>query len=140
MKVHFGQIYIQAGVCFPFSIRFQRRLSEEIRALIAPSPTFTQTYGDDWDLMFRVSAKRTIGDNEIRGPSAFKKDKIVEFTIFLPFEAIQREASGLRGTIEFLLRGVCSVLDSLDIGTSRILARQSSLIDEICSDPAMFDQ
>jgi hypothetical protein len=138
MKVHFGQIYIEPGVAFPFSFLFQRRLSEEITALITPSAAFTQRYGDDWKLMFNVSAKRTIADNEIRGPSVFKKDKDVEFTIFLPFDTIQREASVSRCALAFLLQGVCSVLVSLGIDTSAIQVRQSSLTETISSDPTMF--
>ena len=88
--------------------------------------------------MFRVSAKRIICDNEIRGPSVFKKDKDVEFTIFLPFDVIQREASVSLSAIAFLLRGVCSVLGSLGIDTAAIQARQSSLAESISSDPTMF--
>lgn len=140
MNVHFGQIYIEPGAAFPFSLSFQRHLSDEITALVAPSATFKQQYGDDWNLMFRVSAKRTICDNEIRGPSVFKKSKDVEFTIFLPFDTIQREASVSRSAVAFLLRGVSSVLSSFGIDTSAIQARQSSLAESISSDPTMFKE
>ncbi|HAB15340.1 MAG TPA: hypothetical protein DCE44_02705 [Verrucomicrobiales bacterium] len=139
MKVHFGQVYIEPGVALPFSHHFQRRLSEEITALVTSSTKFTQRYGEDWELMFRISAKRTICDNEIRGPSVFKNDKDVEFTIFLPFDAIQREASVSRSAIGFLLCGVCAVLDSLGFDTSEIQARLSSLAESISSDPTMFE-
>ena len=138
MKIHFGQISIEPGVTFPFSLLFQRRLSDEVTALVAPSATFSQRYGDDWALIFRVSAKRIIGENEIRGPSVFRKSKDVEFTIFLPFDAIQHEESVARSAVAFLLRGVCSVLGSLGFNTSEIQARQSSLVESISSDPAMF--
>jgi hypothetical protein len=139
MKIHFGQIYIEPGVTFPFSILFQRRLSDEVTALIAPSALFTQRYGDDWELMFRVSAKRIISDNEIRGPSVFRKSKDVEFTIFLTFDAIQREASVARSAVTFLLRGVCSVLDSLGFETSAIQNSQASLAESLSSDPTMLE-
>src|SRR5262252_8362153 len=104
MKVHFGQIYVEPGITFPFSLHFQRRLSDEVSALLAPSAKFIQQYGENWELMFRISAKRTIHDCEIRGPSVFKKDKDLEFTIFLPFDVIQSEVSSTRSAIEFLLR------------------------------------
>jgi hypothetical protein len=139
MKVHFGQIYIQPGAAFPFSFLFQRRLSEEVSALITPSAKFTQLYGADWDLMFRISAKRSIPDNEVRGPTVLRKDKDVEFTIFLPFDVIQTTASVLRSAIEFLLRGVCSVLVSLGFDTAPIQARQSILAQTLSSDPTMID-
>jgi hypothetical protein len=114
-------------------------LSEEITALVTPSAKFTQKYGDDWNLIFRVSAKRII-DNEICGPTVFKKEKDVEFTIFLPFDTIQHEVSVSQSAIAFLLRGVCSVLGSLGIDTSAIQAQQSRITVNISSDPTMFKQ
>jgi hypothetical protein len=138
MKVYFTQVYIEPGVVFPFSHHFQGRLSDEITALVAPSAKFTQKYGDNWSLGFNISAKRTICDNEIRGPSVFKKDKDVEYTVFLPFDTIQREASVAQSAIKFLLQGICSVLGSLGIDATEIQARQSSLAESISSDPTMF--
>jgi hypothetical protein len=138
MKIHFGQIYIEPGIAFPFSFLFQHRLADEITALIRPSAVFTTQYGDDWDLIFRVSAKRIVCDNKIRGPSVFRKSKNVEFTIFLPFDAIQGEASVTRSAVAFLLRGVCSVLGTLGFDTSAIQARQTSLIESLSTDPTMF--
>jgi hypothetical protein len=139
MKVHFGQIYVQPGITFPFSFLFQRRLSDEVSALLTPSAKFIQQYGADWKLMFRISAKRSIPDNEVRGPTVFKKDKDVEFTIFLPFDVIQTAASASRSAIEFLLRGVCSVLSSLGFDTAPMQARQSILAETLSSDPTMLD-
>jgi hypothetical protein len=139
MKVHFGQIYIQTGVTFPFSFLFQYHLSEEVSALVTRSAQFTQQYGPDWELMFRISAKRSILDNEVRGPTIFRKDKDVEFTIFLPFDVIQTEASVSRSAIEFLLRGVCSVLATLGFDVAPLQSRQSVLAEILSSDPKMFD-
>jgi hypothetical protein len=139
MKVHFGQIYIKPGVDFPFSFLFQHRLSEEVSSLVRPSAKFTQQFGADWELMFRISAKRSIPDNEVRGPTVFRKDKHVEFTIFLPFDVIWTAKSVSRSAIEFLLRGVCSVLASLGFDTAPIRAQQRTLAQTLSSDPKMLD-
>ncbi len=140
MKIYFGQIYITPGIAFPFSFQFQRWLSEEITALVAPSAHFTRKYGDDWDLNIRISAKRAIGDNEIRGPSVFKKTKDVEFTVFLPFDTIHREMSIVQAAFGFLLQGVCSVLESMDIDITKIQERQLAMVDSVASDPTMVDR
>jgi hypothetical protein len=129
MKVHFGQIYIQPGVTFPFSFLFQRRPSEEVSALVKPSAMFIQRYGADWELLFRISAKHSIPDNQVRGPTVLEKDRDVEFTIFLPFDVIQTAASVTLSAIEFLLRGICSVLASLGFDTAQIQARRSLLAE-----------
>jgi hypothetical protein len=140
MKIHFGQLYVEPGVSIPFSFQFQHRLSDEITRLVDPSAEFIQQYGDGWELMFRISAKRAICASEICGPSVFKKSKDVEFTIFLPFDIIQRESIVLQSAISFLLQGVCSALDSLGIDSSGIQARLASLAESISSDPTTIKQ
>ena len=139
MRIYFGQIYLQPGVTFPFSFLFQNRLSEEVSALVLPSPNFVQEYGEDWKLMFRISAKRAITDNEVRGPTVFRKDKDVEYTIFLPFDVITTSESEAKCAIEFLLQGVCSVLVSLGFDTARMQAHQAILAETLSSNSKMLD-
>lgn len=138
MRVWFGQIYIEPGVSFPFSHHFQRRLSDAITALVQPSPMFLKKFGSDFKLMFNVSAKKGIERNEIKGPTVFMKTKDVEYTVFLPFEVITSTAEVPKTALTFLLRGVCSVLESLDIDTATVMQQEQSLIEQICSDTAMF--
>jgi hypothetical protein len=139
MKVHFGQIYIEPGVRFPFSYHFQRRLSQTIAALVVPSAKVIKQYGSDFKLIFNISAKKAIQDNEIRGPTVFKKTKDVEYTLFLPFDVISRNSEVLQSALTFLLKGVCSVLRSLDIDTAKIVEAEASMIENLCSDPKMFE-
>jgi hypothetical protein len=139
MRITFGQIYIEAGVSFPFSLLFQRRLSDEVTALIVPSPQFLAKYGEDWDLMFRISAKAAIRATEIRGPSVFRKDKDVEYSIFLPFTTIRAAEDVLRTAIQSLFDAILSVLTKLGFSTDRLEARRAALIETIFSDSTMFD-
>ena len=138
MKVWFGQIYIEPGVSFPFSHHFQRRLSQEVTALVKPSANFLKNYGEDFELMFRISAKKALHDNEIRGPTVFRKTKDVEYTLFLPFTVIMRHADAPKVALTFLLKGVCDVFDLLEIDKTKLIEKQASLIDGICSDPTML--
>src|SRR5438128_660345 len=105
MKVHFGQIYIEPGVEFPFSHLFQRYLAKEVTALVVPSGKFIEKYGSDFELMFRISAKNGIQDNEIRGPTVFRKAKDVEYTVFLPFDIISGTHDVPHSALRFLLKG-----------------------------------
>lgn len=138
MKVWFGQIYIEPGVGFPFSHFFQLRLASEVTDLVAASTKFIGRYGADFELMFRISAKQGLQDNEIRGPTVFKKAKDLEYTVFLPYDVIMRDARAPRTALEFLLKGVCEVFDRLDIDKAKLVEKQGSLIDGICSDPTML--
>ena len=85
MKVNFCQTYIEPEVDFPFSHHFQHRISAEVTALVEPSAKFIKKYGRDFELTFNVSAKTALQDNEIRGPTVYRKTKNVEVHDFLAF-------------------------------------------------------
>jgi hypothetical protein len=138
MKVWFGQIYGIPGASFPFSHLFQRHLSSEVTARVEASPKFVKQYGEDFELMFNVSAKPGLRDIEIRGPAVYKKTKDVEYTVFLPFDVIIPHADAPRRAIRFLLKGVCEVFDRLEIDTSRLRAEQDGILEGMCSDPSML--
>jgi hypothetical protein len=138
MQVSFTQVYIEGGVNFPFSHLFQRRLSEALTALVEPSAMFLKKYGEDFELIFYMSAKRGLFENEIRGPTVFKKAKDVEYKVFLPFDLIMRYDDAPRHAVMFLLKGVCEVLERLEIDKTRLIGQQESIIEGICSDPTML--
>ena len=140
MKVRFGQIYVEVGVCFPFSLRFQQRLSEEVSSVIQPSAEFSKKFGDNWSLMFRISAKKRMDETEIRGPTVFRKSKDVEFSVFLPFDSLQRETGVERAALKTLLHAVCDVLERYSISTVLLRAKSEELIESICADPSMFSR
>lgn len=139
MQIHFGQIYIEQGAYFPFTCDFQRYISAEVSSSVVPSTAFITKYGDDYSLIFRISAKQSLYENEIRGPTVFKKTKDVEFTIFLPFEEIMHRAHPPSAALNWIFAGVYSVFDRLDIEAGTLRERQSFIIKHICSDSQMFE-
>lgn len=138
MKVWFRQCYI--GVSFPFSHVFQKRMSKELSALVEASPKFLKRYGHEFELTFNVSAKEDLQDNELRGPTVFKKTKDVEYTVFLPFNVIMLRPDAPKVALTFLMKGVCDILSMLEIDNSKVLEKQESLINGICSDPTMLEE
>lgn len=138
MRVWFGQIYIEPGVNCPWSTLFQQYMSREISALVDPSKCFIDEYGDDYNLVFNVSAKQWISDNEIRGPKVFRRTKDVEFTLFVPFDRIVERADGPEVFMSFLIDGVVVVLETLSIDSSRVRDSRQSIIDIVCSNRAML--
>jgi hypothetical protein len=140
MRIHFGQIYVEPGVDFPFSHTFQHRLAIEITALVEPSAKFVKEFGKDFELMFNVSAKRAIHDNEIRGPTVFRKAKDAEYTVFLPFDVITGQTDAPRRALKFLLKGICDVFDLLEIDKAKLLDKEEAIIEGICSDPTMLEE
>ncbi len=140
MKIYFGQIYVEPGVEFPFSHFLQLRLSEEASALIKTPDPFTKKFGDDWSLMFRISAKRRIQRSETYGPTIFRKTKDVEYSVFLPFDVINEEANPSKAALQALLSAASTILKGYGADTDRFDKRKDRLIDEIVADPTMFLQ
>jgi hypothetical protein len=138
VQVSFTQVYIEVGANFPFSHLFQHRLSEAVTALVVPSALYLKKYGADFELIFYISAKRGLENNEIRGPRVFKKAKDVEYSVFLPFDVIMRDGDAPRHAVILLLKGVCAVLAMLEIDKTKLLDHENSIIDSICSDPTML--
>lgn len=139
MRISVGQIYVKPGVKFPFSHIMQRWLGEHLSSSACPRPEFLSKYGAEFDVVIRVSADTGIRENRLKGPTVFKKEKDVEYTIFLPFEAIKGAPDECRLALDFLLSGVEGVFGELGID-SDIAATRQSAIDRICSDATMFER
>jgi hypothetical protein len=140
MKVSVGQIYIKPGVSLPFSHLMQRWLSAELSSVTDDSVESERKYGAGFNLVINVSADTQISDNKIKGPTIFKKDKDVEFTLFLPFDVIVAAADGRRVALEYLLGGIHSVFKQAGIGTERLAERKAFIIEHIYSDPTMLTE
>jgi len=138
MNIYFGQIYIQAGKSFPFGHLFQIFLSERVTELVAPSAKFIKGHGEDYSLMFRISAKWQLAVNEIYGPQVYKKDKDVEYSVFLPYTPIMQTPEPNRSALEHLFEGVYEVLGGYEIDVSALKGEQEKIIDKILSSPEMF--
>ena len=70
MKIGVSQVYIEVGVNFTFSHLWQIWISEQLSSLTLPSAKFLAKYGDDFELIIRISAKKKLINNEIRGVSS----------------------------------------------------------------------
>lgn len=140
MKVIFSQIYIQAGINFNFSHQFQTFLSSKVSGLLYVSKKFLKLYDKDYTIIFRISAKKELATNEIKGATIYKKDKDIEFTIFLPYTTIMQTSEPNRKALEHLFEGVYDVLGKYEIDTSKLKAEQKKIIDKIMSSPEMFEK
>ena len=138
MKIYFGQIYIQVGINFPFNHLFQKFLGAEVTKLVNPSHKFIKRYAEDYNLIFRVSAKKELVENEIKGPTAYKKEKDVEFSIFLPYTFITQNSDPNRLALKYLFEGIYEVLGKYEINVEALKFEQNRIIDTIMSSPEMF--
>lgn len=140
MKIIFSQIYIQVGVNFNFSHQFQKFLSSRVSELLYASEKFLKLHDKDYTIIFRISAKKELATNEIKGATIYKRDKDIEFTIFLPYTPIMQEPEPNKSALENLFQGIYEVLGKYEIDTSKLEAEQEKIIDKIISSPEMFEE
>jgi hypothetical protein len=140
MRIYVSQIYIEPGVAFPFKHRFQKFLSATLSDVVQVSPLFNERYGPDYDLMFRMSAKSCLAVPEIRGPTVFKRDRNVEFTVFLPFDSTTRlDTAALSKAVAELLRCIISILTDLGMNTTALRVESENIVRSVMEDASMIE-
>lgn len=123
----------------PFATYFQRFLSDKLTDQAYPTSTFIDKYGSDYSLIFRLSAKHELDANEICGPTVFRKDKDVEFTIFVPFRKVTESNSPTRTALGYLFDGFHEVYEQVGIDGGIDAGAEQELTNAICRDRRMFD-
>jgi|688.fasta_scaffold518274_1 hypothetical protein len=140
MSIYVSQIYPEAGVSYPFNHRFQKYLSDLVSAKVGTSKKFADLYGPEYDLIFRMSAKEGLAKPEIKGPTVFKRDKDVEYTVFLPFDrSVEMDAKTLSRALDFLLTSMIEILKELEMTTTGLSTELSAIVDRILGDAKMID-
>lgn len=140
MNIYVAQSYIKPGVSFPFSHLMQRWMSEQLSSVARNFTEFERKHGVGFELMVRLSADVNTTDNVIKGPAVYKKDKDVEYTLFLPYDIIVKTNDECRGALEYLLTGIHRIFELAGIDPGMLEERRESIIAHICSDPTMLDE
>lgn len=140
MNIWIRQIYIEAGVNFPFSHIWQGWLSDQLSSLAVPSAKFIAKYGIDFELGINLSTRRGLVENEIKGPSVYRKRKDVEYSLFLPYDVVVGAADGCRVAMELILRGIQDIFVKSNIHAEGFDAKKAFIIDHVCSDPTMLSE
>lgn len=87
-----------------------------------------------------MSAKEGLARPEIKGPTVFKRDKDVEYTVFLPFDrSVDMDVNTLSRALDLLLSSMIEILEELDMTTTGLSAELSAIIDRILGDAKMID-
>ena len=140
MKIFIGQIYIEPGVAFPFSLRFQKWLGDALSERVSASEQFSNKFGSGFDLGLRISAKANINQPEIKGPTVFKRDKDVEFTIFLPHQRNDyHDLTVASLLLEQVLQSAVLILQQLGLNPANVLGDMHHLQTEFLNTPGLLD-
>jgi hypothetical protein len=138
MRISITQMYLEPDAQLPLSHHFQNYIADVIAESIKLSSFFTRKYGKDRGLAFVIGAKHNIATNEIIGPATFKNDNSVYYSIFLPFDFIQKCSSIEKG-VDMILDGVEAVLSLLEIDCDILRSRRSEVISHVMTNENMID-
>ena len=141
MKVFIGQIYVEVGVSFPFSLAFQKWLGEEVTSRVEWSGDYARSFTEEYKIGFRISAKKNINTLEIKGPTIFKKDKSIEFTLFLPFKQEIADVGSIEACADafaIVLEGISQCLLLLGLPTDKIQHAKPALLKFFKSDQRLI--
>lgn len=137
MNVHIGQVYIDVGVKFSFNHIFQKHLHSVLTENTIPSSSFLKKY-NDYEFTFRMSAKKGIIDNELKGPIVFKRDKDIEYSIFLPYDIITQNDNYHYWALKYLFKGIFEIYDKYEFKYDYLKKNEEQIIKSIISDKEMF--
>jgi hypothetical protein len=140
MRIFVGQIYIEPGVTFPFSFGFNKWLGDALSQRIEVSEQFRNKFGAEFGLGIRVSAKQEIDQPEIRGPTVFKRDKDVEFSIFLPHRSKDyHESTEASFVVEQLLEAAARAMQQVGLNTAKLIGDVPLLRAEFLNTPGLLN-
>ena len=137
MNIYIGQIYIDVGVKFQFNHIFQKYLNSVLTEYSIPSDGFLKKY-KDYEFMFRMSAKKDIQGNELKGPTVFKRDKDIEYSIFLPYDVIIKNEDYNYWALKYLFKGIFEIYDKYEFKYDYLKENKEQIIKNIISDKEMF--
>lgn len=140
MRVFVCQVYVEVGAVFPFTLAMQQWLGQELTAIARPRSRWLERYGADFDLNIRVSARRSLTSNDIRGPSVSRKGKDVAYSIFLPYTIISQADDGCAEATGWLLDGIGEVFRRADVEAVALKGERARLVDYVCTADGMLER
>ena len=131
---------IRPGLEFPFSFKFTAWLSKAVSSRVNMSEHFSKKFGDDFKLGFRICAHDEFDHVRVYGPTVFKKDKSVEFSVFLPHHGRDYfNRDELVVVFDELMQSVVLILDRVGLDASGLCPDLPLLRAEFLTKPELVD-
>ena len=141
MRIYVSQVYVQPGVRFPFSALFQKRIGEELTSRVTVTDRYLNSEFRDFSFIFNMSAKAELQKPEIKGPDKNKRDKRIEYSVFLPHSSeLAGTSLGRQASLEALIESIAATVQAYGIDVSKLRADTSSIAEIIAADASLLRQ
>lgn len=113
--LYLSYINLTPGLQNRFSDSTHKAVIEVLRKNFETWTGFFDKY-IDWNLGYIVTTKKGIEELEVKGPTIFKRDKLVDYTIFLPDVNYS-----LGEYIDFVFKGIAVSLKEYEVEESAVI-------------------
>lgn len=140
MKISFVQLYSEVGASFDrIDGPLLHALVVRLNGLEKNIPELAKKFqGGDFKLLFTLSAKSGVAAVDIKGPTVWKKENKVGFSLFLPW----RKTNDFIDEVEFVLpwisKAIVSVFHKYDVDGSGVDLVIREVIEETKASPDKF--
>jgi len=122
MRIFIKQSYEDPRVSYPFNELFDQQIGLELTEQAKPSEKFIRDYAEDFDIVFNVNARLGITKPEIKGPTVFRRDKRIEFSICLPHDGRgPKSQKDCLDVFPLFLASVVAALQKLGVDADQIV-------------------
>lgn len=127
IEPYFGQIYAEVGVNFGEILPWNKTLewADAIKKHLKPRGLLLSKY-KDYQLGFIMTSSVMIRDVQIKGPRKGRKNKFLEYAIWIPYGEVVSSQEPLTKLTECFKQGISEILSKLeypDMYINKFLAR-----------------
>ncbi|MCX8642572.1 hypothetical protein J3U65_01515 [Gilliamella sp. B3791] len=140
MKIDFLQLYAEVGVCYEITDAVLNPLIENLNELNKTLPHYDKLFKTtDYELVFTISATQE-HKNLVYGPTTSSKNKVVYFTIFIPYKTFSCYKQQMFYVLDTLAEGMIFVFNKYKTDPLGIKEVFETLKTLIAKDPERYQK
>ena len=140
MKIDFLQLYAEVGVCYEITDAVLNPLIENLNELNKTLPHYDKLFKTtDYELVFTISATQE-HKNLVYGPTTSSKNKVVYFTIFIPYKTFSCYTQQMFYVLDTIAEGMIFVFNKYKVDPSGIKEVFETLKTLIAKDPERYQK
>lgn len=123
MTFRLGVIFPEVGVDFPISFKVNQFLLDKLIADLPKECQRVEVDGKPFSLGVVISTRKNKTDLSIQGPSVSRKHKMVDYTIWIPFQKVIKSSNVLKTYLDYISEGIVLVFEELNYDNKKLILK-----------------
>lgn len=142
MNIYFSQIYLEGeDTTFAVTNTLIHRLSQRLDVLNKKINHYDKLFkGEDFSVVFVISATRKKNTLEVKGPTTYSKDKETSFSLFIPYQEISSFIEQMNYVLDYIAEGIIFVFNKYKTDPSGVKEAIEEVKKLIAADPEKYQQ